>query len=111
MRYFYNTYANAHPSETIDESLFRYPGPKPFTKEAAILMIADAVEARSRSLEEYTEQTISAAVNQMIDAQMADGQFAETPLSFKDIEDIRRVFTSRLIAMYHHRISYPTLNK
>jgi len=111
VRYFYNTYANAHPSETIDESLFRYPGPKPFTKEAAILMIADAVEARSRSLEEYTEQTISAAVNQMIDAQMADGQFAETPLSFKDIEDIRRVFTSRLIAMYHHRISYPTLNK
>ena len=111
VRYFYNTYANAHPSETIDESLFRYPGPKPFTKEAAILMIADAVEARSRSLSEYTEETISAAVNQMIDTQMADGQFAETPLSFKDIEDIRRVFTSRLIAIYHHRISYPTLNK
>ena len=110
VRYFYNTFANAHPKEKIDESLFRYPGPKPTTKEAAILMMADAIEARSRSLDEFTEESISKAVNQMIDAQIADGQFAETPLSFKDVEDIRRVFISRLVAMNHHRISYPTLN-
>jgi hydroxymethylpyrimidine pyrophosphatase-like HAD family hydrolase len=75
-----------------------------------ILMMADAVEARSRSLNEFTEEAISDAVNKMIDAQIADGQFAETPLSFKDVEDIRRVFTARLVAMNHHRISYPTLN-
>ena len=74
-------------------------------------MMADAIEARSRSLEDFTEESIAKAVNQMIDAQIADGQFAETPLSFKDVEDIRRVFTSRLVAMNHHRISYPTLNK
>ena len=110
VRYFYNTFANAHPKEKIDESLFRYPGPKPTTKEAAILMMADAIEARSRSLDEFTEESISKAVNQMIDAQIADGQFAETPLSFKDVEDIRRVFISRLVAMNHHRISYPALN-
>lgn len=110
VRYFYNTFANAHPKEKIDESLFRYPGPRPTTKEAAILMMADAIEARSRSLDEFTEESISKAVNQMIDAQIADGQFAETPLSFKDVEDIRRVFISRLVAMNHHRISYPTLN-
>lgn len=111
VRYFYNTYCNAHPNEKVDESLFRYPGTKPSTKEGAILMMADAIEARSRSLDEFTEASITAAVNQMIDAQIADGQYAETPLSFKDVEDIRRVFVSRLVAMNHHRISYPTLNK
>ncbi len=111
VRYFYNTYSNAHPGEQVDDSLFRYPGPKPSTREAAILMMADAVEARSRSLSEFTEEAITNAVNQMIDAQIADGQFAETPLSFKDVEDIRRVFVARLTVMNHHRISYPTLNK
>lgn len=111
VRYFYNTYCNAHPKEKVDESLFRYPGAKPSTKEGAILMMADAIEARSRSLEDFSEESIAKAVNQMIDSQIADGQFAETPLSFKDVEDIRRVFTSRLVAMNHHRISYPTLNK
>lgn len=111
VRYFYNTYCNAHPNEQVDESLFRYPGTKPSTKEGAILMMADAIEARSRSLSEFTEASITAAVNQMIDAQIADGQFAETPLSFKDVEDIRCVFVSRLLAMNHHRITYPTLNK
>ena len=111
VRYFYNTYCNAHPNETVDESLFRYPGAKPTTKEAAILMMADAIEARSRSLTDFSEAAIAAAVNQMIDSQIADGQFAETPLSFKDVEDIRRVFVTRLTAMNHHRISYPTLNK
>ena len=109
VRYFYNTYCNAHPNEKVDESLFRYPGSKPTTKEAAILMMADAIEARSRSLEDYSEEAIAKAVNQMIDAQIADGQFAETPLSFKDVEDIRKVFVTRLTAMHHHRISYPTL--
>lgn len=111
VRYFYNTYCNAHPKEKVDESLFRYPGAKPTTKEGAILMMADAIEARSRSLAEFSEAAITDAVNRMIDAQIADGQFAETPLSFKDVEDIRRVFISRLVAMNHHRISYPTLNK
>ena len=111
VRYFYNTWCNDHPGEKADESLFRYPGAKPATKEAAILMMADAIEARSRSLTDFSEQSIAEAVNQMIDTQIADGQFAETPLSFKDVEDIRRIFTSRLTAMNHHRISYPTLNK
>ena len=111
VRYFYNTYCNTHPGEQVDETLFRYPGSKPSTKEGAILMMADAIEARSRSLKEYTETSIAEVVNQMIDAQIADGQFAETPLSFKDVEDIRRVFISRLVAINHHRISYPALNK
>ena len=111
VRYFYNTYCNAHPDEKVDEALFRYPGSKPTTKEGAILMMADAIEARSRSLSDFSELSITRMVNQMIDTQIADGQFAETPLSFKDVEDIRRVFVSRLTAMNHHRISYPALNK
>ena len=73
--------------------------------------MADAVEARSRSLTDFSEESIAKAVNQMIDSQIADGQFAETPLSFKDVEDIRRVFVTRISAMNHHRITYPTLNK
>ncbi|MEE0951042.1 MAG: HDIG domain-containing protein [Paludibacteraceae bacterium] len=110
-RYFYNTYCNAHPNEEVDKTLFQYPGPKPTTKEAAIVMMADAIEARSRSIEDFSEKSIAEFVDQMIDTQIADGQFSETPLSFKDVEDIRRVFKARITAMNHHRISYPTLNK
>ena len=110
-RYFYNTYCNAHPNEEVDKALFQYPGPKPTTKEAAIVMMADAIEARSRSIEDFSEESIAEVVDLMIDAQIADGQFSETPLSFKDVEDIRRVFKARITAMNHHRISYPTLNK
>lgn len=110
-RYFYNTYVNAHPNEKVDKTPFQYPGPKPSTREGAILMMADAVEARSRSLNTFTEETIGQAVDQMIDQQVADGQFSETPLSFKDVEDIRHVFKNRLVSMNHHRITYPSIHK
>lgn len=108
---FYNTYVNKHPDEQVDKSPFQYPGPKPSTKEGAILMMADVVEATSRSMSEYTEATISTTVDKLIDQQIAEGQFSETPLSFKDVEDIRRVFKKRLIAINHRRIAYPTIQK
>ncbi|MBR1480540.1 MAG: HDIG domain-containing protein [Paludibacteraceae bacterium] len=110
-RYFYNTWINRHPGEAVSPSLFRYPGPKPSTREGAILMMADAIEARSHSLSDFTEDNITQLVNDMIDQQVADGQFAETPLSFKDLEDIRHVFTARLIAINHRRIRYPEIRK
>lgn len=115
-RYFYNSAVNAAKSEgksiaDIRKEDFAYPGPKPSTKEAAILMMADAIEARSRSLSEMTEQAISDMVDQMIDLQVADGQFAETVLSFKDLEDIRAVFKQKLIEINHHRIVYPTIKE
>ena len=115
-RYFYNSAVNAAKSEgksiaDIRKEDFAYPGPKPSTKEAAILMMADAIEARSRSLSEMTEQAISDMVDQMIDLQVADGQFAETVLSFKDLEDIRAVFKQKLIEINHHRIVYPTMEE
>ena len=115
-RYFYNSAVNAAKSEgksiaDIRKEDYAYPGPKPSTKEAAILMMADAIEARSRSLSEMTEQTISDMVDQMIDMQVADGQFSETVLSFKDLEDIRAVFKQKLIEINHHRIVYPTIEE
>ena len=115
-RYFYNSAVNAAKSAgksiaDIRKEDYAYPGPKPSTKEAAILMMADAIEARSRSLSEMTEQTISDMVDQMIDLQVADGQFAETVLSFKDLEDIRAVFKQKLIEINHHRIVYPTIEE
>jgi len=108
-RYFYNSYLNAHPGEPVNDSLFQYAGPKPNTKEVALVMMADAVEARSRSLSVYTEESISVMVEQMIGLQMADGQFEDTPLTFKDIQLVKKVFKRKLIAMNHHRIAYPEL--
>ena len=119
VRYFYNTAVNqANAAKAAGKEVpevniadYTYPGPKPTTKEAAILMMADAIEARSRSLTEFTEQSVSNMVDSMIDQQMNDGQFSETPLSFKDLEDIRRVFKEKVLAMNHHRIAYPDIKK
>ena len=111
-RYFYNTAVNRSGSEdSVDAEQFRYPGPKPNSKETAILMMADAVEARSRSLKDYNEQSVNAMVDDMIEQQISEGQFAETPLSFKDVEDIKLVFKDRLMAINHHRIKYPKIDK
>lgn len=115
-RYFYNTAVNEAIADgktiaDVHKEDYTYPGPKPSTKEAAILMMADAIEARSRTLNDLTEQSISDMVDQMIDTQVADGQFSETVLSFKDLEDIRDVFKQKLIEINHHRISYPTISQ
>lgn len=109
VRYFYNTYKNQHPDEEIDENLFAYSGPNPSTREQGILMMADAIEARSRSMSEYTEQSIDEMVEQMVSLQMNDGQLRNTPLTFKDIEDIKSVFKEKLRNIYHHRIAYPEI--
>ena len=113
-RYFYNTAINQAKQAGLDSSTvsaadYSYPGPKPSTKEAAIVMMADAIEARSRSLKEMTPQSISDMVDDMINMQMQDGQLAETPLSFKDLEDVRAVFKQKLLEINHHRITYPTV--
>ena len=115
-RYFYNSAVNqakeqGKTAQDVRKEDYAYPGPKPYSKEAAILMMADAIEARSRTLNELTEDSISAMVDQMIDTQVADGQFAETKLSFKDLEDIRIVFKQKLIEINHHRITYPTITQ
>lgn len=110
-KYFYISYKNEHPDEEVDQDKFRYPGPNPFTKEQAILMMADSVEAASRSLSEYTEESISSLVDKIIDAQVADGYFRECPITFKDIAMVKALFKEKLKTMYHTRISYPELKK
>ena len=110
-KFFYVQYKNAHPNDDIDELLFTYPGPNPFTKEQAILMMADTVEAASRSLPDYTEKTIRELVNRLIDAQVTEGYFKECPITFRDISYAKTVLIEKLKTIYHTRLSYPELKK
>lgn len=106
-RYFYNTYCNEHPNEEVNVEPFSYPGPNPSTKEQGILMLADAVEASSRSLKEHTEEGIYQLINRIIDNIVAEGMLNDTPLTFRDIQTIKDVFFVKLKTMYHSRITYP----
>lgn len=106
-KYFYNTYCRMHPDEEIDPEPFTYPGPNPQTKEASLLMMADTVEAASRSLTDYSQESIRGLVDRLIDAQVADGLHNDSPLSFRDIKEIKECFIQRLRSMYHVRVSYP----
>ena len=110
-KYFYISYKNEHPDEEIDLEKFSYPGPNPFTKEQAILMMADAVEAASRSLPEYTEESISNLIEKIVDGQVAEGYFKECPITFKDIAMVKALFKEKLKTVYHTRITYPELKK
>ena len=110
-KYFYISYKNEHPDEPVDDTLFTYPGPDPFTREQAILMMADTVEAAARSLKEYTEESISGLVNKLIDGQMEEGYFKNCPITFHDIAVAKQVLTERLKSIYHTRTSYPELKK
>lgn len=106
-KYFYIKEQQAHPDEEVDPAPFTYPGPNPRTREASLLMMADAVEAASRSLTDHSEAAISALVNKLIDQQVADGLHNDSPLSFRDISQIKEAFIKRLRSMYHGRVSYP----
>ena len=106
-KFFYNSFKNQFPEKEINEALFTYPGPNPFSKETAVLMMADAVEAASRSLSEHTEEGIQQLVEKIIDGQMEDGLLKSAPLTFRDVEKIKQVFIDKLKTMYHTRISYP----
>ncbi len=110
-KYFYNSFINANPDIKPNDSAYTYPGPLPNSKETAILMMADAVEARSRSLGVYTEESINNAVEQMIDSQITDGQFKDAPISFRDVETVKTVFKEKIKNIYHTRIVYPELKK
>jgi putative nucleotidyltransferase with HDIG domain len=110
-KYFFVKYKNEHPDEYVDELLFTYPGPNPFTREQAILMMADSVEAASRSLPDYTEQSIRDLVNRILDSQEADGFFRDCPITYRDIQYAKTVLIEKLKTIYHTRISYPKLKE
>ena len=110
VKYFYIQWKNKHQGEEPDAKLFTYPGPNPFPREQAILMMCDAVEASSRSLKEFTEESIKELVNRIIDGQVQAGYFRECPITFRDIADAKRVLAESLKTIYHTRIAYPELN-
>ena len=105
--YFFRDYRDKFPKVDIDPGIFTYPGPKPFTKETALMMMADAVEAASRSLSDYSEENIRNLVESIIDHQMQEDQFTDSPISFKDISVAKDAFVKRLLTIYHARIKYP----
>ncbi|NLD23255.1 MAG: HDIG domain-containing protein [Bacteroidales bacterium] len=110
-KYFYNSWKNANPGKEANEANFRYPGPNPFTKEGAIMMMADSVEAASRSLPLYNEETIRQLVDKIIDSQLSEGYFKSAPITFRDVQTVKDVFVDKLMTIYHTRIAYPELVK
>lgn len=110
-KYFLYTWCQAHPGETPDDKAFSYPGPNPQSRETSVMMMADAVEAASRSLPEVSKESLTELVNKIIDGQIADGLHSESPLSFRDVRIIKEAFVKRLLTMYHSRIVYPDLNR
>jgi hypothetical protein len=106
-RYFYIKYTQEHPDQDPDPKDFSYPGPNPYSKETAVVMMADAVEAASRSLKEYTEESIGELVDKIIDTQVQEGYFQDCPISWQEINRVKETFKEKLRTMYHTRISYP----
>lgn len=97
----------AGPDEVVDERLFRYPGPKPDSREAGVIMLADKVEAACRTIKEPNEERIRAMIQQIVNSVMTDGQFERCPLTLKELYEIADTFTTVLLGIYHHRIEYP----
>ena len=108
VQYFYRSYLNNFPEGELDKDFFSYPGPKPFTKEMAVLMMADSVEAASRSLPEYTNESVGNLVDKIIDHQFNEGQFDSANITLRDITEIRAIFKKKLMNIYHIRMEYPT---
>ena len=107
VQYFYRSYIKKYPDKDVDLGKFTYPGPRPSSKEMAVLMMADSVEAASRSLGEFSEETIAELVEKIINTQLKSGQFEVAPITFGDITTVKEVFKIRLKNIYHARISYP----
>jgi putative nucleotidyltransferase with HDIG domain len=108
VQYFLNVFRKQGHDSAVAESQFRYPGPIPFSKETAVLMIADGVEAASRSLKTHDALAINDLVDSIIDYKIANNQFINSDITFKDITTIKKIFKKRLMNIYHARIEYPS---
>ena len=107
-KYFYIMACKQHLGEEVDKTPFSYPGPNPRSRETSVLMMADGIEAASRSLSVHSREAITELVNRIIDGQIADGLHNESTLAFRDVEVIKEAFIKRLMTIYHSRIAYPT---
>ena len=104
--YFYQSFLKNFPEKFVDENIFRYPGPIPFSKETAVLMLADSVEAASRSLKDPDAISISDLVERIIDYKLDQGQLTNSNITLKDIDTIKLIFKTMLMGIYHVRIDY-----
>ncbi len=107
VQYFYQSFLKNNPDENADEADFSYPGPKPFSKETAVLMMADSVEAAARSLTVHDAQSIERLVDVIINHQINAGQFENCDITYKDITAIKKIFKKMLNSIYHVRVAYP----
>ncbi|HKR06418.1 MAG TPA: HDIG domain-containing protein [Bacteroidia bacterium] len=107
VQYFYQSYLKNYPEKIVDEDDFRYPGPLPFSIETAVLMMADSVEAASRSLQKHEAETINKLVEDIIESQIHQQQFINCDITFKDISSIKKIFKKMLMSIYHVRVEYP----
>ena len=111
VEYFYRTYMNEHPDEEVDEAQFRYPGPKPSTKEQAILMLADSIEAASKSLKNPSEEELFSFIDKIAQGKINQGQLDDANLTFKELNECITVFKAILKSVYHVRVEYPEEQK
>lgn len=107
VEYFYRNYQKEHPDEPVDESLFRYPGPRPSSKEETILMLADSVEAACKSLKNPTEAELYETIDRVINFKVNNDQLDDSQMSFRELEECRHVFRSFMKSAHHLRIEYP----
>lgn len=107
VEYFYQSFLKNFPNDQIDETKFRYPGPKPFSKETAVLMMCDSVEAAARSLKDVSEQSLSNLVEGIIDKQLANNQFERADITLQQIAKIKTILRKMLASIYHLRVAYP----
>ena len=107
VQYFYRSLINSNPNEEVDISEFTYPGPKPYSKETSVMMMADSVEAASRTLKTYSPESISELVEGIVNRQIAEEQFSDSDITYGDITAVKEIFKNRLSNMYHSRIEYP----
>jgi putative nucleotidyltransferase with HDIG domain len=110
-RYFYNQYVNEHPDEDVNIEKFSYIGPNPYTKEQAIVMICDAVEAASRSLPEYNDESINKLVDKIVDTQVTEHYLDRAPITLKELGEAKEILKEKLKNIYHTRIAYPEIKK
>lgn len=106
VEYFYQSFLSTYPEQYIDEEAFHYPGPIPFSRETAVLMLADSVEAASRSLKEPNEESINALVDKIIESKLSQKQLVQSNITLRDISDISEIFKDMLKSIYHVRIDY-----
>ena len=108
--YFYNRYLMEHPDEPVDEALFAYNGPKPYSRETAVVMLVDSVEAAVRSLKSHDKESISELIDRIVEGKIRDNQFSNCNITFRDIDTIKRILKDKMLSIYHVRIAYPVVD-